>query len=212
MKALFEAIRHGETDEVIRILERHPELLDTPSTAPPKKDEGQSPLQVAVKTGRIDIADYLIRRGADVNYMESGGEQEKAWHAPVIQDAVISVFTACCHGDYDRSRRTLEILRSLLERGAEPNKPDSFGRIAWDVAGSQLVQVLCPPYSAKQQNFARKQAREVFGLLLEHGSRIVEPSYLPAISVEAYRTFMEDFFRSRKRGSLLDRIFHREKL
>lgn len=211
MKALFKAIRHGEKDEVIRILERHPELLDTPSVAPPKKDEGQSPLQVAIKTGRTDIAEYLIRRGAEVNYMEPGGADEKAWHAPVIQDAVISVFTACCYSDYKRSRRTLGILRSLLERGADPNKPDSFGRIAWDVAGSRLVQVLCPPYTAEQQNFARKQAREVFSVLLEHGSRIVEPSYLPAVSAEAYHKFMDDFLRSRERSSFLDRILRHKK-
>ncbi|MCT4595158.1 MAG: ankyrin repeat domain-containing protein [Anaeromicrobium sp.] len=37
---------------------------------PPKKDDGQSPLQVALKTGNFQIADFLIDNGANLNFME----------------------------------------------------------------------------------------------------------------------------------------------
>jgi len=40
---------------------------------PPKKDDGQSPLQVALKTGNTASADYLLDMGADVNTLDLYG-------------------------------------------------------------------------------------------------------------------------------------------
>lgn len=57
MKKLFTVIRQGKLDEVKNIIERKPELVNCVSGALPKKDHGQSPLQVAFKTGRYEIAD-----------------------------------------------------------------------------------------------------------------------------------------------------------
>lgn len=37
-----------------------PDLVNCVAKQPPKKDDGQSSLQVALKTGAFDIADYLI--------------------------------------------------------------------------------------------------------------------------------------------------------
>lgn len=59
MKKLFTVIRQGKLEEVKRIIEKKPELVNCVSGALPKKDHGQSPLQVALKTGNYEIADYV---------------------------------------------------------------------------------------------------------------------------------------------------------
>ena len=59
MKKLFTAIRQGKIEEVKSIIERKPELVNCVSGPLPKKDHGQSPLQVAFKTGKYEIADYV---------------------------------------------------------------------------------------------------------------------------------------------------------
>ncbi len=63
MKKLFTVIRQGKLDEVKRLIEKKPELVHCVSGPLPKKDHGQSPLQVALKTGKYEIADYLIDTG-----------------------------------------------------------------------------------------------------------------------------------------------------
>lgn len=71
MKKLFTAIRQGKLDEVKSIIEKKPELVNCVSGALPKKDHRQSPLQVAFKTGKYEIADFLIEHGADIDFMET---------------------------------------------------------------------------------------------------------------------------------------------
>ena len=83
MKKLFTAIRQGNLDEVKSILEKKFELVNCVSGALPKKDHGQSPLQVALKTGKYEIADYLISHGADVNFMEEE-DDDPGLRAPVL--------------------------------------------------------------------------------------------------------------------------------
>ncbi len=65
MKKLFTVIRQGKLDEVKAIIEKKPELVNCVSGPLQKKDHGQSPLQVAFKTGNYEIAGYLIPHGAD---------------------------------------------------------------------------------------------------------------------------------------------------
>ena len=68
MKKLFNAIRSENLDEVKAIIDKKPDLENCTAKQPPKKDDGQSPLQVALKTGAFDICDYLIDNGADLNF------------------------------------------------------------------------------------------------------------------------------------------------
>lgn len=80
MKKLFKAIRQGDSNEVVAILAKNPEAISSISSPPPKKDIGQSPLQVAVKIGEFDIAYYLMEQGADfaewANHGHYAGEGE----------------------------------------------------------------------------------------------------------------------------------------
>lgn len=69
MKKLFNAIRKSDIAEVKNIISNKPDLVNCIAKQPPKKDDGQSPLQVALKTGNFEIAEYLIDMGADLNYV-----------------------------------------------------------------------------------------------------------------------------------------------
>lgn len=56
MKKLFKMIRQGNLEEIKRILEKKPDLIACTATAPPKKDDGQSPLMVAIKSDNLEAA------------------------------------------------------------------------------------------------------------------------------------------------------------
>ena len=73
MKKLFTAIRASNLEMVRQVIEKKPALVNCVAKQPPKKDDGQSPLQVALKTGNIAIANYLLDMGADVNALDSYG-------------------------------------------------------------------------------------------------------------------------------------------
>ena len=60
MNKLFKAIRQNDPETVMKILCKYPEMVNCIAAGSPKKDEGQSPLQVAIKVGNIEIAHYLI--------------------------------------------------------------------------------------------------------------------------------------------------------
>lgn len=133
MKKLFNAIRHGELDEVKAILESHPDAVNEASTPPPKKDNMLSPLQVALKIGELDIAEYLLHHGADVNYIEP---EEAEWRMPVLQDAIRAVFFAYerITADIEGAGKAAGIVRELLERGADPNVLSWKTVVRFDVA------------------------------------------------------------------------------
>lgn len=54
MKKLFKAIRQENLEEVKSIIEKNPQLVNCVATPPPKKDNGQSPLQVALKISAFE--------------------------------------------------------------------------------------------------------------------------------------------------------------
>ena len=68
MNKLFADIRHGDFDAVKSAISKNPEVVNEMfSGSKPKKDIGQSPLQVALKCAQFDIIDLLLDNGADPN-------------------------------------------------------------------------------------------------------------------------------------------------
>lgn len=136
MKKLFKAIRENNCELVIQLISNNPELVNCTAKQPPKKDDGQSPLQVALKSGAFDIADYLIDNGADLNFMEDESSCN-AWRAPVIHDA-INAAVMCSRWNTnnpyvgfevfsteEKAIRSRNILEKMLQSGADVNKLDS---------------------------------------------------------------------------------------
>ena len=138
MKRLFKAIRAGNIELVRELIASNSELVNCIAKQPPKKDDGQSPLQVALKTGAFDIAEFLIDHGADLNFIE---EESccNTWRAPVIHDAINAAVMSSRWNTNDpytgfevfsteeNAITARKILEKMLQLGADVNKVDSSG-------------------------------------------------------------------------------------
>lgn len=66
MNKLFKEIRHGDIDAVQTAISKNTAVVnEVYSAKAPKKDIGQSPLQVAIKCGEFEIIELLLEKGAD---------------------------------------------------------------------------------------------------------------------------------------------------
>lgn len=184
MKKFFLAIRHGDIDEVKAILEKKPEAINEPASPPPKKDKGLSPLQVALKIGELDIAEYLIQSGADVNYIDPIDENENyIWSVPVLQDAIGAIFFAYkgIKPDIEAAEKATSIVRAMLERGANPNAlswrtVEKFGerilRQDGDAIGACIRNASLKEKDPELRAIHVKKLTELLDLMLEHGADI----------------------------------------
>lgn len=143
MKKLFLAIRHKDLQKVQDIIGQNPELVRCTAKQPPKKDDGQSPLQVALKTGNFAIADYLLDMGADPNFMESEDCYYNDWRAPALHDAIRAAVMEsrwCVQQGWsgqpvhyevkskpDVTEQAYRILEKMISSGGDVNKLDSIG-------------------------------------------------------------------------------------
>ena len=173
MKKLFTAIRQGNLDEVKSILEKKFELVNCVSGALPKKDHGQSPLQVALKTGKYEIADYLISHGADVNFMEEE-DDDPGLRAPVLFDAINATITSLCYRRIDESDIAFDYVKLLIEKGADVNKLASNGydSINWSINTAELLFERSSIYPDVQEK-VREQLARILDLLIENGADYV---------------------------------------
>lgn len=183
MKKLFTAIRQGDFEQVKATLANYPEVINEPAKTPPKKDDGLSPLQVALKIGEFDIAKYLIEQGADVNYMDPIDQSKKyIWSVPVIQDAIGAVFFALegTKPDLDEVEKATAIVRDMLERGADPNAVswktvEAWGNCTLNDAGNAINKCLWDAAQImhsypKSKDLAVEKLTYLLDLLLEHGA------------------------------------------
>ena len=63
MKALFTAIRERDTEKITELITQKPELVNCIAKQPPKKDDGQSPLQIAFKSKKIGLLSTFWKMG-----------------------------------------------------------------------------------------------------------------------------------------------------
>ena len=173
MKKIFTVIRQGKLDEVKMILEKKPELVNCVSGALPKKDHGQSPLQVALKTGKYEIADYLISHGADVNFMEAE-DDDPGLRAPVLFDAINATITSLCYRRVDESDIAFDYVKLLIEKGADVNKSASngFDSINWSICKAELLFERPTIYPNVQEK-VREQLTRILDILIENGADYV---------------------------------------
>lgn len=189
MKKLFQAIRKQDLDTVKGLIASKPELVFSTAKQPPKMDDGQSPLQVALKAGNLDIADFLLDSGADVGFMEAD-TCCNPWRAPVLHDAINAAVMSCrwnvnseedgleVFGTEEEANRAFGILKRMLDLGADVSAVDSFGNSgvwrlclqarqilpSFDRAENRLEidRVLTPELTA--------DLSRIFILLSEHGA------------------------------------------
>lgn len=138
MKKLFQAIRQSDIDTVKQLLDKKPELISCIAKQPPKKDDGQSLLQVSLKTGNFEIANYLLDLGADINFIEDESCCNE-WRAPVIHDAIVAAVMNCrwnvnssiegmkVFSTKEKADVAYKTLVRIIELGADVNAKDSYG-------------------------------------------------------------------------------------
>ena len=169
MKKLFTVLRQGNLDEVKRIIESKPETVNCVAGTTPKKDHGQSPLQVAIKTGQIDIANYLVDHGADLNFMEAE-DDDPGMRAPVIFDAITATLTSLCYKNFKTSDKALALLKKMIESGADINvfASNGLGTMNWAIMKAEQI-IQHPDLYSKSQKEVRKKLTSVLDLLINNG-------------------------------------------
>lgn len=182
MKKLFVAIRRGNLEEVAALLDKNPDLISCLAKAPPKKDDGQSPLMVAIKSDNLEVAHLLLDRGADVNFADAVNPYGSNFGAPIWYDAVGQCFMRARHTvgpGPERSRGYFLLLRRLLNMGMDPNQKTSHGLNAWQHALEQydeFARKSYPSYYVEESKAENRQLREmlkaVLDELLKHGADI----------------------------------------
>jgi ankyrin repeat protein len=99
MGDIFRAAREGNEEEVIRLLDADPALLES------EDDDGYRPLAVAALSGQLGMSTLLIERGA--NLSATGDEGNTALH-------------------YAAVRGHEEVVALLLDKGAHANTRNQY--------------------------------------------------------------------------------------
>lgn len=117
MNAMFKEIRHGDIEKIrVRIAKNSAVVNEIYTGTKPKKDIGQSPLQVAIKCGQFEIIDLLIENGADVDFMEDPAlVPPHSVCMSVLHDAIIGVFATLCYKQYEDSEQYEKLINTTLQ-------------------------------------------------------------------------------------------------
>jgi ankyrin repeat protein len=144
--------------------------LNVCNVAPPKKDDGQSGLQVAFKKGNFDVAKLLIEKGADVNFMETSKINE--WTAPVLHDSIrATIFNSyTVQKDTSKFDRAFSLLQLMLDKKANPNSVDSYGNNCLHRAIMDSRQMIDNPSADLANGILLQQFRKVFKELVASGA------------------------------------------
>lgn len=170
IKKYFKAVRAGDIELVKQLQNKVPELVNACHTSPPKKDDGQSPLHVAYKSGNYEIADYLISQGADVNFIEQSTINE--WNVPVIHDCIrgVAFNTYTLTDNEEDFEISLKALKYIIKNGASVNSEDSFGNSCLARAILDTRQIINREFTDKEASIVYAQYKTLFRVLIEAGA------------------------------------------
>ena len=197
MQKTFQLLRRGDIEGVRQILDRKPEEVNAVSGDKPKRDQGQSLLQVAIKSGHLDIADLLIDRGADLNFIEEPTELNP-FCQPVIQTAGGRAVFDCrrmikrWNGQYqlysskEKADQSFKVFKKMLELGADISQKDSHGGTLLQTILIETKEVL-PFFSWRTKETSdnvlitdelRHDLNRIYDLLIRYGVTSEEISVL----------------------------------
>ena len=182
MKKLFTAIQKNDLETVRNLLDNDPELISCTLKGTPKKYDGQSPLQVALKASSSDMIKLLLTYKPDVNFIEDEA-CINVWRTPVIHDA-INYAVMCSRWNVKRPEgielfnnekiadEAFSILKTIIDMGADVNAKDSFGNACINRLCLQARQIL-PRKDSDDRVFTteiRSDISRIFKLLIEKGA------------------------------------------
>ena len=173
IKTFFKAIREGDFKTVQQSVEMDATYLTVTNFSPPKMDDGQSGLQVAFRAKQFEISEYLLKKGADVNFKETSTINE--WTAPVLHDCIRAVVFSCLtlQTDQKKFEKAFELLTLMLKNGADSNAIDSYGNNClnrWFLDTRQMIDN--PNFNENEQTLS--QLRRVSTALINAGADITQ--------------------------------------
>ncbi len=173
MNKLFKDIRHGDIEAVQAAISKNDAIVNEVYNAKaPKKDIGQSPLQVAIKCGQFEIIELLLEKGADSDFMEDPAlVPPHSVCMSVLHDAIIGVFSSLCYKQYSDSEKYMNLIKKLLENGANPNRKTSSEMfpIGTVVNNAEMILERKEAYPDIQE-ITKKRLFEVLDLLIKYGA------------------------------------------
>ena len=173
MNKIFKDIRHGDIEAVRAAISKNVTIVNEVYNAKtPKKDIGQSPLQVAIKCGEFEIIEFLLEKGADSDFMEDPAlVPPNSVCMSVLHDAIIGVFSALCYKQYSHSENYMNLIKILLENGANPNRKTSSGMLPIGTAVNKAEMILeCKNAYPDIQEITKKRLFETLDLLIKYGA------------------------------------------
>jgi ankyrin repeat protein len=177
MTALLHAVRDGQADAVAA-------LLDGGADIDQVSADGTSPLLIATLNGQFDIALELIERGANPNLAASTDRATPVFATLQTQWAPRSNYPQPRAQDMQTSTH-MDVLRALLEAGADPNVPLRSHLWYWEYGLNKIGLDL----TGATPFFRAALAQDVgaMRLLAEHGADHDIPSLWPAIGMRDRR-------------------------
>lgn len=173
MNKLFKDIRHSDIEAVRAAISKNGSVVNEVYNAKaPKKDIGQSPLQVAIKCGEFEIIELLLAKGADPDFMEDPAlVPPHSVCMSVLHDAIIGVFSALCYKQYSHSEKYRNLIKILLENGANPNRKTSSGVLPIGTAINHAQMILERKSAYPDiQEITKKRLFETLDLLVKYGA------------------------------------------
>jgi len=113
--SIHQAAMQGDLAAVKKLLEQNPALLEARDD-----DEGVTPLAYAAGFGRMEVLEFLVARGADVNARDPRG----------LSALLLTVYTG-----------QLQALRFLLDKGADVKSPGPSGMRPLHFAARERAEI-----------------------------------------------------------------------
>ncbi len=147
---LFEACAIGKINAVKKQIEKNPGLLGSFS------NDGFTPLGLACYFGHHEIADFLIKKGAQINIASKNGFEVTPLHSAVAGSHLAIVKLLLDNGANPNAEQIAgirplhaaahkgesEIVELLLKNGADPNARNEEGKTAADLAMGKALSLL----------------------------------------------------------------------
>lgn len=173
MNKLFKDIRHGDIEAVRAAISKNATVVNEVYNAKaPKKDIGQSPLQVAIKCSEFEIVELLLEKGADADFMEDPALIPPHYVCgSVLNVTIINVFRSLCYKKYSYSEKYKNLIERLLENGANPNRKTSSEMFPIGTAVHEAEMILERKSAYPDiQEITRQRLFEVLDLLIKYGA------------------------------------------
>jgi ankyrin len=170
--SIFSAIKSGDANEVMRLLNTDPSLLEDADMSEPAWGARMTPLIYAARAGQLEIVKLLTGKGADI-------------HATTSR-ACTALHCATAHGHE-------EVVAYLLDHGAQPSLQDRgsntplmlavkngrprVARLLLEHMGGQGLEAICQYSGHTALHLAvYGGCVELVAILLDHGARADTPS------------------------------------